>query len=629
MTTIHNPVLAGFHPDPCLCAARGRYYLATSTFQWLPGVSLYESDDLVTWRSLGGALEGLDLRGVPDSAGVWAPDLTFDGERFWLVFTVSKQIDGIFKDVENYVVTAEDVTGPWSEPVFLNASGFDPGLYHEDGRHYVLNPQWDPRPLPGHHRFNGLILQEFTLEGGLVGEARRVLDNEGAVNWLREGPHIMQHDGWHYIACAEGGTGRRHRIRMARSRGLWGPYEVCPEPLVCAWCADVPLRKAGHGNFVQAPDGSWYVCHLTSRYLPNRDGSPHVFDEREDGVSPLGRETALQRVRWEGGWPRLDALARADGSARIAPETDVPAPSGASEPEALRPGEVGYRYETAFGPECDLWREEWLSPRRVPEVTVGDGRALMCAGPREALVALSSAGDGLVVGGLEPGASEGGLVMRGGDSPSSLFDRNALERRVTSFAYHAETTLAFRPTHYNQTAGLICEYDARAFCYLHVGYDEVRSRRVIDVLTCAGGKFEMPLGDAARIEVPEGVGLVTLAADVDGYDLRLSCALGEGPLEPVTGADGEPLVLDASAMSDERVPGWTYTGQMVGVTCVDMFDKTAAALFCRFAYADVEPTRADVERIVHGVGLSLGASAPAGDDSGCGANAADDSEEVR
>lgn len=120
------------------------------------------------------------------------------------------------------MVTATDIEGPWSAPVFINASGFDPGMYHENGHHYVLNPQWDPRPFPGQHRFNGLILQEFSREKGLLGQARTVLSCDDAVRNLREGPHIMKHAGWYYLACAEGGTGLHHRIRMARSRDLWG-----------------------------------------------------------------------------------------------------------------------------------------------------------------------------------------------------------------------------------------------------------------------------------------------------------------------------------------------------------------------------------------------------------------------
>ena len=540
-----NPVLRGFHPDPCLCAAHGRYYLATSTFQWLPGVSLYVSDDLVRWESAGGALTGLDLRGVPDSAGVWAPDLTFDeaSGRFWLTYTVCRQIDGIFKDVANYVVTAEKIEGPWSDPVFVSASGFDPGFYHEDGRHYVVSPQWDPRPLPGHHRFNGLVMQEFSLEEGPIGEARQVLGNEDAVNWLREGPHVLRHDGWYYLACAEGGTGRRHRIRMARSRELWGPYEVCPEPLVCAWCADTPLRKAGHGNLVEGPDGRWCVCYLTSRYLPRRDGAPRVFDEREDGRSPLGRETALQRVVWEDGWPRLAA-------GGVAPRVDTGLPG-----EARR----ARRSETGFSPDGGvegLWREAWLVPRVI-------------APERLRL-------------------TDGGLVLMGGDSPSSLFDQSTLVRRVTSLSWHAETTLSFSPAHYNQTAGLICAYDTRAFVYLCVGWDEGRGSRVVDVLVNDNGDFSMPLGNVARVPVPDDACDLTLAIDVRDYDLTLSCGFDGAAPRRVVDEVGAPLTLDASAMSDEHVSGWAYSGTVVGVTCVDMFNKTASACFSRFAYEACE-----------------------------------------
>lgn len=546
---IQNPILRGWHPDPCLCAARGKYYLATSTFQWLPGVSLYESDDLANWRSLGGALSGLDLRGIPDSAGVWAPDLTYDEESglFWLVYTVAKNIEGIFKDVENYVVTAPDIEGPWSEPCFINASGFDPGMFHEGGRHYAINPQWDPRPLDGHHRFNGLVMQEFSLEHGLVGPVRKVLGNEGAVNWLREGPHVLKHDGWYYIACAEGGTGRRHRIRMARSRELWGPYEVASEPLVCSWLAQTPLRKAGHGNFVQVADGSWFVCHLTSRYVPADGGAPRLFDENENGISPLGRETALQRVEWRDGWPVLL------GGGRV-PRLTVECPGG-KPPASHESGSPGYRYETTFPVGMDLWCEEWLTPRRIDS-------------------------DRVVF-------TPEGLKLLGGDSPSSLFDRSEISRRVTSFDWRAETTLSFEPAHYNQSAGIICEYDARAFVYFNVTWDEARACRAIDVLINANGAFSMPLGKN-HVLVDAAVESVTLGIEVHGgCAMRLFYSFDGGTETEVVQTDGDPLELDAAVMSDERVEGWAYTGTMVGLACIDMWDKSASAVFSRFAYKDL------------------------------------------
>lgn len=542
MTTVANPVLRGFHPDPCLCQAHGKYYLATSTFQWVPAVSLYESDDLISWQALGGALPDLDLRGVPDSAGVWAPDLTFDemSGLFWLTYTIAYQIDGVFKDVRNFVVTAEDPRGPWSDPVFVNASGFDPGFFHEGGHHYVINPQWDPRPIDGHHKFNGLVMQEFSLEHGLVGEARVVLGNEDAVNWLREGPHVLKHDGWYYIACAEGGTGRRHRIRTARSRELWGPYEVCPEPLVCAWLSDGPLRKTGHGNFAQAPDGSWYVTFLCSRYLPERDGSAHVFDGYESGCSPLGRETGMARVVWCDGWPRL-----ADGGIAAPPTFEV----AGDAPAPVAPTV----YETNFDDPGSLWKEEWLSSRRI-------------------------AGDWWSAG-------ENGLVLRGGDSPSSSFERSELARRICSHAWSAECAMRFEPRHYNQAAGLICEYDSRAFHYLCLTWDEARACRVIQVMSCDRGVFSMPLGDAG-VAVPDGIDLLRFGVDVENYDLRFFYSFDEETLRYVLGEGGAPLVLDASIMSDEHVGFGAYTGTVVGLTCVDMWDKTAVATFKSFSYTD-------------------------------------------
>lgn len=548
---LQNPILRGFNPDPCFASAHGKYYLATSTFQWLPGVTLYESDDLAHWRCVGGALHDLDLRGIPESAGVWAPDLTFDEESglFWLVYTVCRQIDGIFKDVSNYVVTAPSIEGPWSEPVFINAGGFDPGVFHEGGRHYVLNPQWDPRPLPGHHKFNGLVLQEFSLDQGLVGEPRVVLGNADAVNWLREGPHIMKRDGWYYIACAEGGTGRRHRIRMARSRELWGPYEVCSEPLVCAWCEQTPIRRAGHGNFVQAADGSWYVCHLCSRYLPSEDGFALVFDEGESGVSPLGRETAIQRVEWVDGWPRLAA-------GGVAPQVEVEVTGAIGHADdALAPGSSGYVYRTAFASDAGLWRDGWLMPHHI------DAEHVRCG--------------------------ENGLELRGGDSPCSLFDRAALARRVASHDWRAEAVFSFEPEHYNQTAGLLLEYDARAFRYFSITWDEKRGCRVIDVLANDNGAFSMPLGTDARIEVPSEAELVHLGIEVHGANMRFSYAFDGCEPSVVLSAVGEPLVLDASQLSDERIEGWAYTGQMVGVTCVDMWNHAAYARVSSFVYEDL------------------------------------------
>lgn len=554
-----NPILCGWHPDPCVCAGpNGWYYLVVSTFQWVPGVSCYRSRDLANWESMGGLLQGLDLRGIPDSAGIWAPDLTYADGSFWLVYTVARNIDGIFKDVENYVTCARELDGEWSEPVLLNVSGFDPALYHENGRHYVVNPQWDPRPLPGHRRFNGLILQEFDLHQGLMGEPCKILDNDDAVNGLREGPHLLRHDGWYYLACAEGGTGRRHRIRMARSRNLRGPYEVCPEPLVCAWESDARLRKAGHGNLFQGPDGSWYVSHLCSRYVPGSQKGRYAdgcYGSNEAGRSVLGRETALQRVEWVDGWPRLATggivpanSVEVDGTYEAAPTVYV----ATFQPNSV----VEHPQKPDPNLPCStLWREEWLAPRHI------DGSWLHMA-PE-------------------------GLVLCGRGSLSTTFDQALIARRQTSFSYEATTWVSFRPRRYQQLAALVCLYDSRAFHALSLGFNEKSGHRVIDVLTCDNGNFSMPLGGDGRIEVPDDVDWVGLRVRIEAARLSFWYSLDNAcEFVPV----GSPaLQLDASILSDEHVKGWAYTGAMVGLTCMDTFDRSAFATFRSFEYRDLEP----------------------------------------
>ena len=158
---------------------------------------------------------------------------------------------------------------------------------------------------------------------------------------------------------------------------------------------------------------------------------------------------------------------------------------------------------------------------------------------------------------------------------------------MTSFDWHAETTFTVTPEHYNQSAGLICEYDSRAFVYSHVTWDEEHAYRVIDVLLNDNGSFEKPLGVVDRIVVPDDVKNVTLGLDVRaGRALGLSYAFDGDSAQRIT-AGGVPIKLDATHMSDEHVEGWAYTGTMVGIACVDMWDKSVSAMFSHFAYEDL------------------------------------------
>ena len=220
---------------------------------------------------------------------------------FWLVYTDVKRLDGNFKDAHNYIVTAPAIEGPWSDPVYVNSSGFDPSLFHDDdGRKWFLNMLWSHVSdgvggQPKHPSFAGIMLQEYDAAAGrLVGPAKNIF--AGSALGLVEGPHLFKRNGWYYLTTAEGGTGYEHAVTMARARAIDGPYELHPDiHLITSKDApEAPLQRAGHGQLVETPDGEVYHTHLCSRPLPGLRRSP------------LGRETAIQKCVWgDDGWLRL------------------------------------------------------------------------------------------------------------------------------------------------------------------------------------------------------------------------------------------------------------------------------------------------------------------------------------
>lgn len=521
MTQIINPVLTGFHPDPCLCKANDKYYLITSTFEWLPGVTIYESSDLVNWELKGGLLDKLELVGIPDSAGIWAPALTFDQGVFYLIFTISKQIDGYFKDVENYVMTATSIDGPWSQPIFINASGFDPSMYHENSKHYILNPQWDSRPLEGHKKFNGLLLQEFDFNKGMVGDAKIVFT--GSETGGTEGPHLMKKGEYYYIIAAEGGTGRHHSIVVARSKSIWGPYDISPyHPLITSWEKETKLKKSGHGNFVEANNGEWYMCHLCARYLDNRD------------VCVLGRETSLQKIEWINDWPRMI-------QGNNTPLESIDAPKGTIKKELLD------KYKTNFK-NINLIKDGWLTLRTGFNNKVKE--------------------------------SDLGIEIKGNDSLTSLFHQSLIARRWTSFDFVAKTSLHYQPYHYSQTAGLVCYYNTKVFHYIYIGYDEIKKQRIVNILTNDNQQFSEVL-QGNYVYIPDEVKNIHLKVEVHQEHLQFSYAFDIGIYKNIGS------ILDASLLSDEHANGWAYTGAMIGITAVDNFNKDTSATFTSFEQENI------------------------------------------
>jgi xylan 1,4-beta-xylosidase len=506
MPSITNPVLRGFNPDSSVVRVGEDYCIATSTFEWWPGVALHHSRDLVHWRLIGHALtreSQLNLRGIADSGGVWAPSLSHHDGQFWLIYTNVRTCGAgrPFKDVGIYLTTAPAIHGPWSDPVTLNATGFDPSLFHdEDGRKWLVNMMWDFRP--GRNRFAGIVVQEYDPAiKKLIGPMTKILGKEV----LTEGPNLYQRDGWYYLMLAEGGTGWNHGISMARSRAITGPYELDPQASVMTTrdAPDCPLQKAGHGELVQTPAGEWYLVHLASRPLV-------VGDQRR---CTLGRETCLQQVIWsDDGWLRL-----AQGGTR--PLVEVLAPMPATGGSA-----VGASLLATQGAPC---REQARSHNFPPTITVPPERDECRAvglGPE-----WSAPRGPIDENWASLTARPGWLRLRGRESLHSLYFQSLVAQRLTEHRATARTCLEFAPTHFTQSAGLVCYYDTRMHFYLRVTHDEARGRVLGIVFTDDGTYGE--LADFL-IEVNDW-SACHLQAEIDGARLQFSASRDGAAWQPV------------------------------------------------------------------------------------------------
>jgi xylan 1,4-beta-xylosidase len=533
--TIRNPILPGFNPDPSICRVGEDYYIATSTFEWFPGVQIHHSRDLKHWRLLTRPLvrqSQLDMRGDADSCGVWAPCLTHDGERFHLIYTDVKRygrttVGGAsgasLRDFHNYLVTCDTIDGDWSDPVYLNSSGFDPSLFHdEDGRKYLLNQLWDHRP--GRNRFAGIVLQEYSpAEQRLIGE--RVNIFPGTALGLTEAPHLYRRGGYYYLITAEGGTQWNHAVTMARSRDLLGPYELHPDSYVLSSRTrpDAPLARAGHADLVDTPAGETYMVYLCGRPLRNR------------GRCVMGRETAIQRMQWgDDGW--LHTLDR-----QGIPTIDTPSAQLPDHPWAIAP--VRADFDTSKLP-IDL---QWL---RTPEP--------------QAIFSLT--------------ARPGHLRLYGRETIGSHFVQALVARRQQAFCYSASCAMDFAPAHFQQAAGLVAYYNSVKFHYLHVTTDEEIGRhiRVMSALP------DSPIADAftAPIAIPEG--RIELRAEVDEERLCFAYRVEGG------GWQWLPQQFDASILSDEATaPGAAnFTGAFIGMACQDMSGAGLHADFDWFDYRE-------------------------------------------
>ena len=540
---IRNPILRGFNPDPSILRVGDDYYIATSTFEWFPGVQIHHSRDLLNWRLLSRPLNRasqLDMLGDPDSCGVWAPCLTYSDGLYWLIYTDVKRygrttVGGAsgasLRDFHNYLVTCPTIDGDWSDAVYLNSSGFDPSLFHDDdGRKYLVNQLWDHRP--GRNRFAGIVLQEYSHpQRKLIGERRNIFP--GTAIGFTEAPHLYKRKGWYYLITAEGGTGWGHAMTMARSRALTGPYELHPDKYIIT-ARDrphAPLQRAGHGDLVDTQAGETYAVYLCGRPLPNR------------GRCVLGRETAIQKMSWGAD----DWLRTLDGSGLPTLESPAPSlPAAPVEAAAVREDFDGDQLPIDF---------QWLRspyPQELFSVT----------------------------------ARRGFLRLYGRETIGSLFRQSLVARRQQAHCYSATTAMEFEPQHFQQSAGLVCYYNSAKFHYLHVSHDEENGRH-LRVMTCTP---DSPQSDAFTVPLRIPAGRIELRVEVDMERLRFAYRIGGETWNWL------PELFDASILSDEATaPGApNFTGAFVGVACQDVSGAAHPADFDWFEYRE-RAFRAQVE----------------------------------
>ena len=274
-----NPIIPGFHPDPSVCRVGDTFYLVNSSFQYFPGVPVFQSKDLVHWQQIGNVLNResqLPLKGASSWLGIYAPTIRYHEGTYYMI-TTNVANGG------NFMVTAKNPAGPWSEPVWLKQQGIDPSLYFEDGKCYMVSNPGD-----------AIWLCEINPQTGeQLTESKKLWQGDGGR--YPEGPHIYKKDGYYYLLISEGGTELAHHLTIARSKNIAGPYESNPDNPILTNCSRLGQAKqiqgTGHGDFVQAADGSWWMVFLAYR---NYGGSYHH----------LGRETYLAPVEWKKGeWP--------------------------------------------------------------------------------------------------------------------------------------------------------------------------------------------------------------------------------------------------------------------------------------------------------------------------------------
>lgn len=281
--TYNNPIIKGFYPDPSVCCANGKYYLVSSTFQYFPGVALFESDDLVNWTQIGYVLtrkSQVMLDKINSSGGVFAPTIRYNDGRFYMVTTNDTTH-------QNFYVYTDDIYGEWSEPIYVDQGGIDPSLYFEDGKTYFMSNGADDNGV------GGVVQCEINIETGEKLSSSKCIWQGSGGRYL-ESPHLYKIGKYYYLMAAEGGTEYGHMITYARAETLWGEFKGYEKNPVLTNRNKAPniIQGIGHGDLIRDYNGDWHILCLGFRQI-------HMWQPYHH----LGREVFMIPVEFgEDGW---------------------------------------------------------------------------------------------------------------------------------------------------------------------------------------------------------------------------------------------------------------------------------------------------------------------------------------
>ena len=531
---IKNPILTGFNPDPCICRKGDDFYIAVSSFEWLPGIPIYHSKDLKHWELYTHVLtlnSQVELRKLPSAKGVWAPCLTYceEEDSFYVIYGVMNSMNARYFDVDNYLIKAKDIRGPWTEPVYLHSAGFDASILHDDdGRKYIVSLEWEIRD--GYEKPGVICVAEYDTKNKCLKEYPKRVYNGGTDRGCIEAPHLTKRGEYYYLMCAEGGTGYNHCVTMARSKSPYGPFEKDPmNPILTSspnnsneradwdhlksryFNPESVLQKSGHGSYVNLNEKTAYLVHLCAR--------PFVPELR----CTLGRESAIQKMIWtDDGWLRM-----ADGTNLAKIETE----------EAYLPA-----FDAEILPDRDdfdetVLRKDYYSPRIFPNEFTD------CT------------------------SGEGFIRLRGQESLSSLNRVSLLCRKLPSVEVVASVCLDFNPEIYQHSAGLVLYYDNMNYIALRKYYSDTLKQPAVAIISLENGEKKEHLDTRTAVDCR----MLRFELIVSGRESYFKWGY--------EGEDTKPIgpVFATDKLSDEYCKYGEFTGTMVGIFAVDsMFQKKEA-----------------------------------------------------